>query len=310
MFIEVKNLKKSFQKKTVVDGISFEIEEGSVFGLLGPNGAGKSTTISMLCGLLKPDAGEIKIGGVDLLHQTKKGKKLIGFVPQDIALYPAMTARENLFFWGRMYGLKGKELKSNVEQILKLFELHDRANEKIANYSGGMKRRINIAAAMIHKPRFLLMDEPTVGIDPQSRNNILELITKVSREGMTILYSSHYMEEIEQICSRMVVMDKGKILLSGTSEQIKDSASKYQVIQVGFKGDSEPVEDALSSYTEIEKFQVKDSTALLYFKKDAYYLEDCIAFFKSKDIPVVSINVQQTNLETAFLELTGKRLRD
>lgn len=221
--VKIENLVKKYDKNTAVKGISFEITKGEVFGLLGPNGAGKSTTISMLSGLLTPTEGKILINGKDTIKNPMLAKKAIGLVPQDIALYPSLTAKENLYFWGRMYNLSGKLLKERVSEVLSIAGLEDRKNEAIKSYSGGMKRRINIAAALLHHPQILIMDEPTVGIDPQSRNHILESVKKLNSEGMTIIYTSHYMEEIEYLCTKIGIVDHGKLIAMGTKDELKKS---------------------------------------------------------------------------------------
>lgn len=221
--VKIENLVKRYDKNTAVKGISFEINKGEVFGLLGPNGAGKSTTISMLSGLLKPTEGKILIDGKDTSKNSMAAKNAIGLVPQDIALYPTLTANENLYFWGRMYNLSGKLLKERVSEVLEIAGLEDRKNETIKSYSGGMKRRINIAAALLHHPKILIMDEPTVGIDPQSRNHILESVKKLNSEGITIIYTSHYMEEIEYLCTRIGIVDNGKLIAIGTKDELKKS---------------------------------------------------------------------------------------
>lgn len=249
--IEIKGLSKQYDSLKAVDNVSFEVMDGEVFGLLGPNGAGKSTLIAMLTTLLKPDSGEIIINGFNLSTQQSEIKKILGLVPQEIALYPTLTARENLMFWGRMYGLKGTLLKERVDEALDIAGLMDRAKQRIDSYSGGMKRRINIAAALLHRPRILIMDEPTVGIDPQSRNHILETVLKLNRDGMTVIYTSHYMEEVEFLCSKVAIMDHGKIIAKGSKEELKRSI-----------GDTD------------------------------------------------TINIEQSNLESVFLQLTGRALRD
>jgi ABC-2 type transport system ATP-binding protein len=214
-FVKIQNLVKKYNGNTAVAGISFNIEKGELFGLLGPNGAGKSTTISMLSGLLKPTEGSIFIKEEDVIKNPMDAKRVIGLVPQDIALYPTLSARENLSFWGRMYNLSGKLLKERMAEALEVVGLEDRKNEKIQNYSGGMKRRINIAAALLHRPEILIMDEPTVGVDPQSRNHILETVKKLNEEGMTVIYTSHYMEEVEYLCRRIGIIDHGKMIAIG-----------------------------------------------------------------------------------------------
>ncbi|MFN2152690.1 MAG: ABC transporter ATP-binding protein, partial [Anaerolineales bacterium] len=219
--LEVDNLVKKFGEHTAVKGVSFEVEEGEVFGLLGPNGAGKTTTISMLTGVLEPTSGTARVGGHDLKTDLKAVKRVNGLVPQDLALYPTLSARANLNFFGRIYGLKGAELKRRVDDVLEIVALKERANEKIDNYSGGMKRRVNIAAGLVHQPRLLFLDEPTVGVDPQSRNQIFESVLQLNREGsMSIIYTSHYMEEVELLCNRVAIIDQGEIIALDTIKNL------------------------------------------------------------------------------------------
>jgi len=219
--LEVDNLVKMYGDSAAVDWISFDMAEGEVFGLLGPNGAGKTTTISMLTGITDSTSGTARIGGFDINKDLDKAKKINGLVPQDLALYPTISARANLRFFGRIYGLHGKDLNERVEDVLRIVALTDRADEPIEKYSGGMKRRINIAAGMVHQPKLLFLDEPTVGVDPQSRNHIFESVLRLNRErGMSILYTSHYMEEVERLCTRVAIVDQGKIIAMDTVENL------------------------------------------------------------------------------------------
>lgn len=220
--IDIQNLSKTFKNTSepAVNGISFSINHNEIFGLLGPNGAGKTTTISILCGLFPPTRGSITIDGKSLQHNLKDIKPIVGIVPQDIALYPTLTARENLDFYGHMYGLKGKDLKDKIEMWLQKLGLTDAANRLINTYSGGMKRRVNLIAGIIHKPKILFLDEPTVGVDVQSRNVIIELLKEINQEGTTIIYTSHHMEEAADFCTRVSIIDHGKILTQGTPAQL------------------------------------------------------------------------------------------
>ena len=217
------NLRRTFQDNVAVKDVSLELREGESVGLVGPNGAGKSTTIAMLSTLLKPTAGDVTLNGDSVISRPEPLRKILGVVPQEIALYPELTAEENLRFFGSLYGLKGQELNTAVDEALELVQLSDRRKESIKKYSGGMKRRINIAAALLHGPRIVIMDEPTVGVDPQSRNHILESVRTLNRDhGLTVLYTSHYMEEVEQLCDRIYIMDHGEIIAEGTKDAIKD----------------------------------------------------------------------------------------
>jgi ABC-2 type transport system ATP-binding protein len=215
-------LRRSFGDVVAVDGVSLAIAPGEAYGLLGPNGAGKTTTISMLCGLLEPDAGEITVAGRSLSTDPRGAKAAIGYVPQDLALYPDLTARENLSFFGRLYGLRGPDLRARVDQVLEVVGLVDRGDDRVNTYSGGMKRRVNIAGGLLHRPRLVILDEPTVGVDPQSRNAILESVEVLSSAGLSVLYTTHYMEEAERLCDRIGVIDAGKLVAEGTRQELID----------------------------------------------------------------------------------------
>ncbi len=218
--IETQNLKKSFGENHAVQGVSFEVEEGEIFSLLGPNGAGKTTTISMLSCLLRPDAGDARIMGHSIRTETMGVKSVLGVVPQEIALYEDLTARENLTFWGKMYGLRGAALKSRVNEVLDVIGLSDRASDRVGKYSGGMKRRVNIGVALLHKPKVIYMDEPTVGIDPQSRRNILDSVVALKNQGMTVLYTTHYMEEAQELSDHIAIVDHGKMIACGSNDEL------------------------------------------------------------------------------------------
>lgn len=233
--LQVKNLVKQFGQNEVVRGLTFAVARGESFGLLGPNGAGKSTTIAMICGLLTPTQGEIRVGGLDARQESMKVRQMMGVVPQEIALYPTLSARENLTFWGQMYGLQGRELAQRVDEALEIVSLTDRQKERIDKYSGGMKRRINIAASLLHRPELLIMDEPTVGIDPQSRNNILETVRRLNGElGMTVIYTSHYMEEVEYICERVGIIDQGRLIALGSLDEVRSLAGPEMNLEAVF----------------------------------------------------------------------------
>jgi ABC-2 type transport system ATP-binding protein len=229
--IQVTNLVKSFDKIEAVKGVSFTIGKGEIFGLLGPNGAGKSTTINMMCGYLEPTSGDTIIDGVSVTKEPMKVKGMIGVVPQEIALYKDLNSMENLEFFGELYGLSAKECKERAEDILQFVGLYERRKDPIKNFSGGMQRRVNMAIAMIHRPNFLLMDEPTVGVDPQSRENIFDTIEKLRDQGTTILYTTHYMEEAERLCNHIAIMDEGRIIAMGTLEQLLAMRDQTREVQ-------------------------------------------------------------------------------
>jgi ABC-2 type transport system ATP-binding protein len=218
--VQVLNLVKTFDKIEAVKGISFNISKGEIFGLLGPNGAGKSTTINMMCGYLEPTSGDTIIDGLSVTREPMKVKRIIGVVPQEIALYKDLSSVENLTFFGEIYGLSRQERRTRAEEVLHFVGLYDRRKEPINNFSGGMQRRINMAIAMLHRPNFLLMDEPTAGVDPQSRENIFDTIEQLRDQGTTILYTTHYMEEAERLCNHIAIMDEGRIIAMGTLEEL------------------------------------------------------------------------------------------
>ncbi|HEY9059011.1 MAG TPA: ABC transporter ATP-binding protein [Pseudobacteroides sp.] len=308
--IEVRDLYKAYGSLKAVDGVSFNVNAGEVFGLLGPNGAGKSTLISMVTTLARQDKGEIYIEGNDINKKSKEAKRSIGLVPQEIALYPTLTARENLMFWGRMYGLGGKSLGERVNEALEIAGLTDRQKDRIDSYSGGMKRRINIAAALLHKPKVLVMDEPTVGIDPQSRNHILETVLKLNKEGMTIIYTSHYMEEVEFLCTRIAIMDHGKIIASGSKEELRKLAGEFDIINIDVSNASDDLEGMLKSIEGVSKVSMEQNTLKVYAKDSGTLLAKVISALDSKKSKIHNIGIEETNLETVFLHLTGRALRD
>lgn len=306
--INVKNLTKSYKSRQALKGISFDIKAGEFYGFLGPNGAGKTTTISILSSILNADKGTITVDGLDLSNNVSKIKQVMGIVPQEIALYNELTAYENLLFWGGLYSISASDLKTRIDELLHLFGLYDRRHDKIEGYSGGMKRRINIAAALLHRPKVLLMDEPTVGIDPQSRNLIFEVVEKLHQEGMTIIYSTHYMEEAERLCDRIAIIDEGQIVAEGSLEQLKSNSGLKEMISVRF-----------SNLKEDQK------TALKSFWNEVVELENGIQFLSDNvqnDLPkiiqkcselhaeILHLDIQKINLESVFLGLTGKQLRD
>jgi ABC-2 type transport system ATP-binding protein len=330
-------LVKRFGENAAVDGISFEIREGEVFGLLGPNGAGKTTAISMISCLIAPTAGSVTVGGFSVTTDATKVKASLGVVPQEIALYPTLTALENLRFWGRMYGLSGSLLDQRVEEALALAGLADRAKERVETYSGGMKRRINIAAGILHHPRLLIMDEPTVGIDPQSRNHILETVKELNGRGMTVLYTSHYMEEVEFLCDRVGIMDHGRIIALGTIDELRKLVGDENVVSVRVAEVPEGVADALRTLPAVDSVTVSTSGEGAEGAADAAAAEgakpgaagsgepgvlqvlsrdsgaviaDVVGVLGRAGAHILSIEVREPNLESVFLHLTGKSLRD
>lgn len=308
--VEVRGLVKRFGDLAAVDDVSFSIEQGEVFGLLGPNGAGKTTTISMVSCLIDPTSGAITVDGNEVSSSPGAVKASLGVVPQEVALYPTLTAADNLSFWGQMYGLSGGELKQAVAEALELAGLADRAKERIEKYSGGMKRRINIAAGILHKPKVLLMDEPTVGIDPQSRNHILETVKQLNASGMTVLYTSHYMEEVEYLCDRIAIMDHGKIIASGTLNQLRDVVGGMDVVDVKVTELTDTVLERVHEIEGVKQADRTDGAIQVLTPSSGTILGQLVATLECEGAHVTSITVTEPNLESVFLHLTGKSLRD
>ncbi|WP_202709589.1 ABC transporter ATP-binding protein [Sporosalibacterium faouarense] len=308
--LEVNNLKKYFKEVKAVDGISFKVERGEVFGLLGPNGAGKSTTISMISTLFKPNEGDIKYKNVSIIDNPSAIQQKLGVVPQEIALYPTLSGYENLKFWGHAYGLRGKELSNRIEEVSEIIGIKDRLKDKIEKYSGGMKRRINIGAALLHNPEILIMDEPTVGIDPQSRNHILDTVLELNKKGMTIIYTSHYMEEVEYLCTRVSIMDKGNIIASGTQEELLEIVKGKKKINLRFDKISDNLIDRINSIDYIENVDVHDDEIILTTQNGEDIFKDLIAKSSETENSILSIDIKKPNLEAVFLHLTGRALRD
>ena len=308
--LEVKNISKGFKDIKAVDNLSFNVEKGEIFGLLGPNGAGKSTTISMISTLFLPTEGEILYEGINIINEPKKIQKDLGIVPQEIALYPTLSGYQNLYFWGHTYGIRGKELKSRIYEISETIGLKDRLKDNVEKYSGGMKRRLNIGAALLHKPKLLIMDEPTVGIDPQSRNHILETINILNREGMTIIYTSHYMEEAEGLCTRIGIMDKGKMMAMGTTDELINIVKGKEKIKVKFDNVSDELIANIKVLNYIDEVQVNGKDINLITLNGKTIFEDLIDIAKRTNEKILSINIKKPNLESVFLHLTGRALRD
>lgn len=308
--LEVSGLSKSFGKIVAVSDVSFQVEEGESFGLLGPNGAGKSTTISMLFGLLTPDKGSILVSGQTMQANPLAVKRSLGYVPQEIALYPELSAQENLSFWGRLYGLSGGKLKERVAHVLDVVGLSERARGRVGTFSGGMKRRINIAAALLHQPKLLIMDEPTVGIDPQSRNHILETVKQLNQQGMTIIYTSHYMEEVEYLCSRIGIIDHGQIIALGTVPELRRIVGEDAEIVLTVQGMDESSLELLAQLTHVHQVRLMGEELVVVSPQPALALGGVSTLLAEKGIGMRSIRVTEPNLESVFLHLTGRALRD
>lgn len=308
--LQVKDVVKRFGSHEAVRGVSFEVQRGESFGLLGPNGAGKSTTISMICGLLEPSGGQIHVAGVDVQENPRAAKRVMGVVPQDIALYPTLSARENLAFWGAMYGLAGHELKTRVDEVLEIVSLADRQQERIDTYSGGMKRRINIAASLLHRPELLIMDEPTVGIDPQSRNNILETVKRLNDQGMTVVYTSHYMEEVEYLCKRVAIIDHGKVIAQGTLDEVRRVVGSDTTVRLKVHDPDEALVAAVAAVPGVSQARRDDGAVIALVRETAEALGPILSAVSAAGRTVKGVEIQAPNLETVFLQLTGRALRD
>ncbi|CAM3653761.1 ABC transporter ATP-binding protein [Marinicrinis lubricantis] len=308
--VEATGLMKRYGNVISVDHLSLTIQKGEIFGLLGPNGAGKSTTISMLAGLLKPDQGEIRIGGASVSKQPLEVKRQIGIVPQDIAVYSNLTAKENVTFFAKLYGLRGDELKKAVEESLDFVGLSDRSHDHASTFSGGMKRRLNIACAITHRPKLLIMDEPTVGIDPQSRNHILQSVKALNERGSTIIYTSHYMEEVEAICSRIAIMDHGRLIAQGTKSELVDQLKEEEKIVVLTEKVNHEAVQELRQHPRIFKVDQNGEELTLYLHTSQAHLQDILFILSKHDVRIRSLNRIEPDLESVFLSLTGRTLRD
>jgi len=306
------DLHKSYGAQAAVQGISFGIQRSEVFSLLGPNGAGKTTTISMLSCLLPPTRGDATIDGHSIRREPGAVKRVIGVVPQEIALYQVLSARENLLFWGQMYGLGGAELGRRVDEVLDLVGLRERAKDRIETYSGGMQRRINIAAGLLHRPKLLFMDEPTVGIDPQSRRNILDMIKQLNAQGMTVLYTTHYMEEAQELSSRIGIIDHGKLMALGTLDELTRLVGEEDVVELQVGADSTPPEllRALNGVKGVSHASRENGTLRLLARDGNAALPELITLANSQGTRITNVNIREPNLEAVFLHLTGRALRD
>lgn len=307
--LEIKQLIKNYGNLVAVDNIDFEVKKGEIFGLLGPNGAGKSTTISMISTLFKPDSGMILYSGKDIIDKPREIQRYLGIVPQDIALYPTLSGLNNLKFWGRSYGLKGSELNQRIKEVSDIIGINERLKDKVKNYSGGMKRRLNIGVALLHQPDILIMDEPTVGIDPQSRNHILETVKRLNREGMTIVYTSHYMEEVEMLCDRVSIMDNGKIIATGTVDELIGIVGKSFEVTLEFNEMDDILISKLKELKQVEAMDVKDKSIVLTVLENGI-LKAVVEKINGSKYHVESMDINKPNLETVFLFMTGKGLRD
>jgi ABC-2 type transport system ATP-binding protein len=308
--IEVKNLTKRFSDKLVLDNISLKIEEGEIFGLLGPNGAGKSTLINLIIGLIKADNGDVIVGGHSINKDPIKVKEQIGVVPQEIALFESLNAKDNLEYWGGLYGLKGAVLKKRIDEAIEIAGLEGNLKKKVKTYSGGMKRRLNIVAAMMHHPEILIMDEPTVGVDPQSRNHIFQVVKNMNNNyNTTIIYTSHYMEEVEHLCRNVFILDLGKEVAFGTKEQLKRMVQDDKIFRIKASGDLNTLMFNLKKSKKIRRIE-KEIDGLKIISSSDLNINEILNEIQTSNIQVKNLGIDEPSLEELFLTLTGNKLRD
>ncbi len=308
--LECRDLRKSFGELKAVDGVSFHIAAGETYGLLGPNGAGKTTSISMAVGLMQRDGGQVLVDGEPLDPGTTRLKAKIGLVPQDLAIYPDLTARENLRFFGRLYDMPRAQLRRRVDEVLEIIGLSDRADERADRYSGGMKRRLNIGIGLLHAPRLLVLDEPTVGVDPQSRNAILESIEQLGSEGLAVLYTTHYMEEAERLCDRIGIIDRGQIKAEGTRRDLAQILSQHDRVRLSATGPLQAGAEALRRIAGVQQVDTADGTIDVLVEQAGNSLMAMLSALDEVGVSITGVEIDEPNLEAVFLHLTGRSLRD
>lgn len=306
----IKKLSKNFKENAVLKEISFEVHRGEVLCILGPNGAGKTTTINILTAALASDVGEILFEGKSIGKQFRTYKQALGIVPQDVALYEELSAEQNLRFFASLYGLRGRELQTAVDEALSFAGLSDRRRDKVKTFSGGMKRRLNIACAIAHRPELVIMDEPTVGIDPQSRNHILDSIKKLRDSGMTVIYTTHYMEEVEVISSRIIIMDHGSIIAEGTTESLKEAVDNEKHYTLIIEENGKLTENDFFSVEGVKSVKLEGETIEITSLKGVENLDKIISLLSDHGEKIRNIASESANLEMVFLKLTGRKLRD
>ncbi len=308
--IETRGLSKTFDKTQAVRNVNLAVRKGEIFSLLGPNGAGKSTTISMLACLLKPTSGDALIMGHSVTHDKMEVQKCIGVVPQDLALYSDLSARENLIFWGKLYGLRGAALSSRVDEVLELIELTGRQKEAVGKFSGGMKRRVNIGIALLHEPQVLILDEPTVGIDPQSRRHILDQVKALNRRGMTVLYTTHYMEEAQELSDHIAIMDQGQLIACGTHVELVQLVGEFDRVDLTLSGESAPAVEKWRAAEGVHRISAEDGKLSLLVDDSNAVLPRLFDSAIRSGARITSVQIQEPNLEAVFMHLTGRALRD
>jgi ABC-2 type transport system ATP-binding protein len=308
--LQAEGLSKRFDEIVAANGVSFEISEGETFGLLGPNGAGKTTTISMVAGLLEPDSGTVHVAGTPIRTNSTAGRAEIGLVPQQLAIYPDLTGSENLRFFGRLYAMAGDDLEKRVAEVLEVIGLSDRKDDLTGEYSGGMQRRLNIGIGLLHRPRLLILDEPTVGVDPQSRNAILESVEELSGQGIAVLYTTHYREEAERLCDRVAIIDEGVIKAEGTRRELVSMVGEKDRIRVTMTGDVEAVARVASELDAVHEASPADSGVDVLAADASSLLPELLTRVSATGANVTGVAVFEPNLEAVFLHLTGKALRD
>jgi len=303
-------LRRSFDDLVAVDDVSFQVEEGETYGLLGPNGAGKTTTISMIAGLLSADAGTVTVAGKPVTTKSVDAKASIGLVPQDVAVYPDLTARENIRFFGRLYGMAPSALSGRTDEVLEIIGLSDRADDRVEDYSGGMKRRLNIGIGLLHEPRLLILDEPTVGVDPQSRNAILENVERLGRHGMAVIYTTHYMEEAERLCDRVGIIDAGKLVAEGTRRELIGLVGSNDRVRLIASGNLDAAVARIRGIpTVLNSGRTEDGIDIVV--EDAgEVITEILSVVTDAGVTVATVDIDEPNLEDVFLHLTGKALRD
>jgi len=308
--IQVQNLRKAYGPVVAVDGATFEVRAGEVFGLLGPNGAGKTTTIHCISGLLKPASGRVRVAGHDVVREGKAARASIGVAPQELALYEELSAAENLAYWGGVQGLQGAQLKQRIEETLELFGLQDRAREPVKRFSGGMKRRLNFACAVVHSPKVLLLDEPTVGVDPQSRVRLLEMVRQQAMQGVCVLYTTHYMEEAETLCDRLAIMDNGRLIAQGTLAELRAVLGERELLTLTGTWEERNVRAVLERMDGLEILQVGPEELTLAAADASARLAKIFGLLGAAGAEIRGATVRQPSLESLFIRLTGKELRE